>query len=509
MANFVSVKIKGNRAGLAESSDWFSENFQLVKHVRHVEFWVPVWAEKAPGHQKTRFMDAPGGIIPATSLHDHGSGLTNSSARDIGYQTNDLHRHMADNTDDEYRGYTYPFSSGSTSATLSEIFSHIACFFSEAQIFTLEGGHCKKSNMIRQFPAALFPTPDRRLDVLPNIRKFAMRGAWNIMREYAHWAVIEKALPGMQEWHCSYAKPRPEAYMTINSILGHFPSKLRHVSISLDGFYCKHGAEGDGTPGSSPQSMPVTQHLCERLGKIAPQLETLSFTGRICECFFRTVIEVAKARKQASPLQAVDMIVKSCCRLVVVSKRPAEENNEAATDTEDDAGETASSDSSTTIAADTATTTQLLIPSPHHSDALSSITNMTFIRSFERLTLSAVRSLDLSCLPALSHIRIRSIDLDSACPLLNPYFVFSGPEGGRCAGMWSEEIVEALERNRPGAAGWEHFAEGNDNKGGDDKGGGVTGLLVGDTLAGGGVRRKPRAIKASAYRVLVDNRQTI
>ena len=87
--------------------------------------------------------------------------------------------------------------------------------------------------------------------------------------------------------------------------------------------------------------------------------------------------------------------------------------------------------------------------------ATSGITNMIFIRSFERLILSAVKSLDASSFPSLSHIRIRYIDLDSACPLLNPYFVFSGPDGGRCSGLWNEDILQALWRVRPGSVGWE------------------------------------------------------
>ncbi len=518
------VKIKGNRAGLAESTDWFSENFQLTGHVRHIEFWVPVWADKCPEHQKTRFMDAPANIVPMpslTSLHGHGPGLTNSNARDIYNQSNIPSRHIADTDEDPYPCFTYPFSNGSTSATLSEIFSHTACFFSQAQIFTLEGGHCKNSNMIRQFPAALFPAPERRLDVLPNIRTFAMRGAWNIMREFAHWTVIEKALPGVQEWHCSYAKPRPEAYTTINSILSHLPIKLRHVNISLDGFYCNDGVEGNGILGSSPQTNPATDHLCERLGRIAPQLESLSFTGRICKCFFRTATEVARARKEVSQLRSVDIIVKSCCRLVAVNPPVTEDNNDFVANTQDEDGTMDlpfSTNTHNPTVATIPTPIQTLLSSQHqhqhhhhhhHLSTITGITNMLFIRSFERLILSAVKSLDYSSFPGLNHIRLRFIDLDSACPLLNPYFVF---EGGRCAGVWNEEIVEALGRVRPGARGWEFAGEGLEEQevGKEGQGGrrGEVGLPEErDTVAAGvGVRRKPRAIRGSAYRVLADAR---
>jgi len=37
------IKIKGTRAGIAESQDFFSFFSHLTKHIRHIEFWVPVW----------------------------------------------------------------------------------------------------------------------------------------------------------------------------------------------------------------------------------------------------------------------------------------------------------------------------------------------------------------------------------------------------------------------------------------------------------------------------------
>lgn len=438
---------------------------------------MPVWADKSSEHQKTRLMDIPANGLPTPSLtflHRHGLGLTNPTARDIHNQPSNPIRNVVDNHDDLYPPSTYPFSSGATSATLSEIFAHIACFFSHAQIFTLEGGHCKKSNMIRQFPAALFPPRDRRLEVLPNIRTFAMRGAWNIMREYSHWTVIESALPAIQEWHCSYAKPRLEAYTTINSILSHFPTKLRHLNISLDGFYCKDGGvEGNGMLGSSSSSPPTNtesqHHLCERLGRIAPQLETLSFTGRICECFFRTATELARARKEVSQLRAVDIVVKSCCRIVVVDKPlvagDEHDNGGAPINTED--GDTdgtmhLASTISPSTSPDTPTTASITNQPPnphlqhyhhhhHHPPAPTthptSSTPLPFLPSFDLLVLSAVRSLDLSSFPSLSHIRIRFIDLDSVCPLLNPYFVF---DGNSCRGVWTQEIWEVLGRVRVG-----------------------------------------------------------
>ncbi len=553
------VKIKGNRTGLAESTEWFSENFQLAKHVRHIEFWVPVWADKLPDYEKSRFVDSHIGAAPPPSftwLHNYDPDLTNSAALDIYDQSSQVIHHAAD---DQY-SCPYSFSNGATSATLSEIFSHVACFFSQAQIFTLEGGDCKKSNMIRQFPAALFPIPDRRLELLPNIRTFSMRGTWNIMREYDHWKVIERALPRLQEWHCSYAKPRPEAYGTINSILSHLPTKLRHINISLDGFYCKDGVEGNATLGSSPQTQAATHHLCERLGRIAPQLESLSFTGRICDCFFRTATEVAHARKEASQLRAVDIVVKSCCRLVVVKKKlnPSAEKEGSLVDSEDDdddddddneEGENDTRITPTPFSVISSPTHKDLITPPtsdtptslpnlnppdqnlHISTISGSITHLPFILSFERLIFSAVKCLDLTFFPSLSRIRMRFIDLDSACPLLNPYFIFddgssssSGKREGRCSGVWNEEILQALELSRPGTSWLEDLSEigeeGDEEEapngkesgsrrqvgaaagegGGEGEGEGEGEGVLG--VGAGAIRKKPRAIRSSAYRVL-------
>jgi hypothetical protein len=513
--NMCTVKIKGNRAGLKESTEWFSENFQLTKHVRHIEVWVPVWADKPPDHQAPRLLEASVSGVP-TSL-------------DRSNQTNNLIRQVTGNDLDQYPSFAYHFSSGSTSATLSEIFSHVACFFTLAQIFTLEGGHCKKSNMIRQFPDALFPIPDRRLDVLPNVRTFAMRGAWNIMRLYDHWKVMESALPAMQEWHCSYAKPRPEAFATINSILSHLPTKIKHINLSLDGFYCKEGMDGTGMLASSPLTKPTSHHhLCERLGRIAPQVESLSFTGRICDCFFKTATEVARARKEVSQLRAVDIVVKSCCRLVVVKGAPGEDEREVDRDeAEEGEGDNLAEMPAVSFGSTTAATNNFIHPSTtmspytyrHHqiSTITGSITHLPFILSFERLILSAVKSLDYASLPCLSHIRIRFIDLDSACPLLNPYFVFDGARDGWCSGVWNEEILAALAVSRPESVGWQGVGEegvGREDEDGDEeerraagsKAVGLRGHLGGEGVGSGLLRRKPRAIRSSAYRILADAR---
>ena len=342
------------------------------------------------------------------------------------------------------------------SSTLSEIFQHISCFFSEARVFTLEGGHCKKSNMIRHFPQTLFPDPNQTLQVLPNITTFAMRGAWNIIREHSHWTTIQNALPNVGEWHCAYAKPRPEAYTMISSILLRVPINLRYVNICLDGFYSKE------TMPLGPGGEAV--HLCQRLGRIAPQLESLSYTGKICSCFWTAAAEALRKSRQEPRLRALEIVVKKCCRPTVTLHDPT--TGEATLAMLDEVG---------SVMADGA-----------------GITNMAFIRAFERLTVASVRSLET--FSYLNYIRIRFIDLDSPCALLNPYFEL---RRGKCYGLWNEEILDLLPKVRPGAE-YEELGEGINPAWKKDD------VVVGTIYPSPSM--KPKAIKSSSYRVLSDSR---
>src|SRR5204863_10221495 len=111
------------------------------------------------------------------------------------------------------------FKFASRNATLQQIFYHVGCFFSHARILTLEGGHCKKPPMIRHFHNdPLGQSGQECLEVLPNIQTFVMRGAWNIMRDYRHWCNLSRALPNLLDLQCAYAKPKPEAYVTVSRI---------------------------------------------------------------------------------------------------------------------------------------------------------------------------------------------------------------------------------------------------------------------------------------------------
>jgi hypothetical protein len=463
------IKIKGTRTGLDESKEYFINHLHLTKYVRHIEFWVPVWGDKASFDNRSLDTLLPGGNDRAANLQ-----LAHQANESL-FPANDL--------------LGFGFKLSAYSATLSQIFSHIACFFPEARVFTLEGGHCKKSNMIRHFPKILFSPPNQALEELPNIRTFAMRGAWNIMREHKHWRNLEAALPNVEEWHCGYAKPRPEADTTINDILYDLPTHFRHVNISLDGMYSKDPT----TLGSS--FFPGQPHLCERLGRVLPNLESLSFTGKICECIWSSALSKLQSSRADHPprLKALEIVVKSCCRQRVTEIDP-------------ETGETVVHELGGIIA-----------------DG-AGITNLVFIRAFERLVLKTVESLPY--FPNLEYVRIRFIDLDSPCTLLNPYWQL---ENGRVYGIWNEEIVERLNEVRPGLyyeelgdgieyAGW-HKSHHGSRAGSGDVGPGSTSSSsatsnnnnTGSTNGGGSgcslyPKWKPRSIKTSSYKIVAEAR---
>ncbi|ETN38345.1 uncharacterized protein HMPREF1541_06380 [Cyphellophora europaea CBS 101466] len=479
------IKIKGTRAGLQECEDFFASNMHLSAHVRHIEVWVPVWGDK-------------GSLVNDEPL----AVLRNGGPRHLNYPL----AHQPDDMSPAADPLGFTFKMAAQTATLSEIFSHISVFFDKAKVFTLEGGHCKKSNMIRHFPKVLFTDPKTQsLTRLPQIRTFAMRGSWNIMRSHADWLTIERALPNVEEWHCGYAKPRIEAELTINDILSTSPSRWRSVNVCLDGMYSKDTT----TLGSSSGLVGAKQmHLCERLGDLLPQLESLSYTGKVCECLWKSALARLSKSKVECRLQSLEIVVKSCCRQRVTTVDTV--TGEAV---EEELGG---------VMADGA-----------------GISNLVFIKAFERLVLSTVEALRWAV--NLRYVRIRYIDLDSECTHLNPYWILNGDH---VWGIWSEEVVERLQECRP-SAGYVELGDGIDIGGkvaqeteGDGRGGSTwinvpaaahnTGAAYGAAANGpgfGGIgyagaahgnpersvaslypRLKPKSIKTSSYKILSEAR---
>lgn len=425
--------MKGTKEGLAECEEWFRNHPHLVQHVRHIEYWIPVWGNRAQKIVAPHLREIP-------SIRRY----LNEEAGFFGHHNGFFQQQQAvvpdwDLSDNRNRIPShFTFHVANRNASLEEIFCHVKNTFPEVMILTLEAGHCKKPPLIRHFendPAGLSRTYS--LEKLPSIRTLFMRGAWNIMRDYRHWTTISAALPSLREWHCAYAKPKIEAYHTICMALSTLSSSLVRLDISLEGFHSKDQSYWLG--GRIGQ-----HHMCRLLGKLTPQLEHLSLSGYICADLFRTAREAALNRLQDVKLQSIDLVVKTCCK-----------------DDDDD----------------------LLSPL---LDEPPGFTNMRFVEAFEQLVLGSVHCLDVYL--DLSCVRIRFIDLDSQCAVLNPYFHLSN---NQCTGLWSHEIVETLAQVRPEA----HFVELSD---GIFTQYGPNEIVVGAVYP----RSRPLSISANTYRIL-------
>jgi len=113
---------------------------------------------------------------------------------------------------------------------------------------------------------------------------------------------------------------------------------------------------------------------------------------------------------------------------------------------------------------------------------------LKFIKSFEELVHGAVSSLEN--LPTVEYVRIRFIDLDSACSLLNPYFQLVD---NQCTGLWSVGILETLQKVRPNT----HFIELAD---GIYPQYGLNNTIVGAIYP----RNRPLSINANMYKIIAD-----
>ncbi|KAG5296521.1 hypothetical protein I7I50_09722 [Histoplasma capsulatum G186AR] len=424
------IQVKGTSDGLLECSDWFLSNPHLSSYVRHIEIWVPVWGDRMPKSRPRHY------YRPHDGTED--SNLASVAAV--------LQATVAtfDNTSSNGSNSTN-FRFSSCNATLQQIFSHVSYFFPHARILTLEGGHCKKPPMIRHFDNDPWgQSGHERLEVLPNIQTFVMRGAWNIMRDYQHWCNLTRALPNLREWDCAYAKRKLEANVTLAKALTNFPRTITRLDLSLEGFYNKESSHSRwfGITHADP-------HLCQLLGAVAPQLECLTFTGKVCACLFTDARAAMLTNHTTSRLKSVDLVVKSCCR----EQRSHDDG------------------------------------SPMLND-LSGITNINFINSFEKLVVAAAISLETFV--TLKYVRIRFIDLDSASPLglLNPYFQLVN---NKCIGLWSETILDALHAARPHAK-FELLDDGILPQ---------YGINV-QTASRVFPRTRPLSIKASSYKIIAD-----
>ncbi|KAH8752644.1 hypothetical protein F5882DRAFT_432495 [Hyaloscypha sp. PMI_1271] len=364
------LKIKGTRESVEQSMYWFSMYPHLRSYVKHIEIWFPVFQQKNPAFDRTL-------RIPSTTPDR--STLIRSLAN------------LADS------GNAISYQSPSNNCTLEEVFAFIQMTFEEACILTLEGGERKKPPMVRQF----VNDQSFSLPLLEKIRTLVCKGQWNIIRSFDDFQNIAIALPNLQEWHGSYAKPKSKSYISMATILPKLPTNLTHLNICLEADYRREAV--------SPlffKKVGLKTHFCVDMAKAIPTLEHLVYTGRVCHSFFDHAAKLSNPRE--SRLKSVDLIIKNICR-----------------------------------------------PTFLWNDG-SGITDMAFILAFEALVLSGVKSLDR--LSALDFLRIRFIDLESPLPALNPYFNLNH---NQCTGIWSDAIVDALARTRPKAS----FVEKSENLG--------------------------------------------
>jgi hypothetical protein len=350
------LKIKGTRESVEQSMYWFCMHPHLKPYVKHIEIWFPVFQQKNPAFDRTL-------RIPSTTPDR--STLIRSVA------------HLDS-------GNIISYQSPSNNCTLEEVFGFIRMTFAEACILTLEGGERKKPPMVRHF----VDDESQMLPTLDKIRTLVCKGQWNIIRTEEDFQNISVALPNLQEWHGSYAKPKSKSYISMAAILPSLPQNLTHLNICLEADYRREAV--------SPlffKKVGLKTHFCIEMAKSIPTLEHLVYTGRVCHSFFDNAAKLSSARE--SRLKSVDLIVKNICR-----------------------------------------------PTFLWNDG-SGITDMAFILAFESLVLSGVKSLDR--LAALEFLRIRFIDLGT---FLNPriFYIFYFSNRPRIPSTSSEPLFPSQQQ---------------------------------------------------------------
>ncbi|KAL8998245.1 MAG: hypothetical protein Q9169_002649 [Polycauliona sp. 2 TL-2023] len=437
------IKVKGTYAGFAECRLWFLKHPHLRPHVRHFEVWIPVWEIKA-SRRKTDIPPIPSAFTPRPDLRNR----ANRGALVVVQEISDM---------------TQAFQQASHNVTLEDIFKHTQNLFPEAYALTIEGGHGKRTPLIKtssplidhpisQYPLNLGNTNKNTLTVNPNIGSLVLKGAWNIIRDPSDFYILKRALPNLREYQCTYAKPKIQAYAAMCCIMKYFPSSINHLNICLEGLTSK--------PHSTPEkwrNLYAEYHICNDIGRQLPNLETFSYTGRICCSLFKNAIEVASKSRDPSPLKSVDLIVRNCCR-----------------------------------------------PGGFSYNDATGIYQLDFITAFKDLVIDAVRS--LSTFTSLQYLRIRFLDLDSPNPLLNPYFHL---QGNKVTGIWNDEILRLLRAARPEAEyeGLDFSTHGGAGGVGAKR---KEGFSVGDGILGGLVPLprggRPKSMNVDAYAALAEAR---
>ncbi|KAI0023910.1 hypothetical protein F4780DRAFT_776527 [Xylariomycetidae sp. FL0641] len=361
------IKLKATVQGGNDVMAFFIKHIHLRSYVKHIEVWFPVFQPKF----QTTSSGEPTLTLPTVSPE----GIASAQ-------------------------YGQP----SDNATLEEVFYLVNLAFPEVRVMTLEGGERKKAPQVdfyittkrkdgrKETPKCVVPhlAISRTLPEIPSIRTLVVKGQWNIIRKVDDWETISKALPSLEEWHGTYAKPKSKSYISMASTLDSLDPKITKLNLCLE---CDYRREMTCPPYYT--KVLSHGHWCDKMAKAASRLEHLSYTGRVCHGFFDMLARHSDPR--TTRLKTIDLTVKNCCR-----------------------------------------------PNAQWNESGSGITDMHFINAFEQLVLSGIKALER--LKSVQLLRIRYVDLDSPVPPLNPYFMI---RDGWCSGVWSDEIVATLNRVRP------------------------------------------------------------
>lgn len=285
--------------------------------------------------------------------------------------------------------YTLP----GNNCTLEQVFQFVAAALPETKVLTLEGGERRKAPRVVHFDMrnpGLAEEEEKQLLHLTSVRTLVTKGQWNLMRDRDDFRVIMKALPNLEEWQGSYSKPKSKSYITASDFLPLLPNHVTNFSLCMESDYRR-----EGVMPAFYYKVAQKAHLCSSLAVVLPSLEHFAYTGRVCHHLFDAASRLADPL--TTKLKSIDITVKNCCRR-----------------------------------------------SFSFHDSGSGIQDMAFIEAFEKLVLSAVRSMEK--FKRLEYLRIRFVDLDSVLPPLNPFFLM---QNGKCTGVWSEQIIAELNKVRP------------------------------------------------------------
>lgn len=247
--------------------------------------------------------------------------------------------------------YTLP----ANNCTLDEVFRFVSLALPCVQVLSLEGGERRKAPKVVYFRSKEDVISGRALEPIPTVRTLVTRGQWNLIRDSGDFHTILNAMPNLKEWQASYSKPKSKSYITVSEFVPSLPIRITNLSLCLENDYKR-----EGVMPAFYAKVAMKTHICSRMAEVTSRLEHFSYTGRICHRFFDMAGRLANP--MTTRLRSIDLTVKNCCR-----------------------------------------------HSSTYHDSGSGIQDLTFIESFERLVLSAVKSLEK--FKEVQYLRIRFVDL--------------------------------------------------------------------------------------------------